>query len=478
MSLNKELKNGFLISALGKYSNYIVQFGVLAVLSRILTPREYGVVSIITVFLIFFQMIIDMGIGPAIIQNKTLTDQQVNGIFSFTILLSLLLSVIFAFLSKPIAIFYDNTQLVGVCLFMSIALLTSGLNMVPQSIILKRKKFLEINIAQVGSSLISGIVGIILALNHFSYYALVISTIVKNSTMLVFIYRHTNLKITRKIRRKDLKAIYSFSKNQFLFNFINYFSRNLDKLLIGKFMTLKDLSYYDRAYMLSLYPNQILTNVITPVIQPIMSEYENQKDIIKKAYLTIAKFLAFIGMPLSVFIFFSADELIQILFGSQWLGSVVTFQILSLSIWVQMILSSTGSIFQSANRTDLLLLSGILSTVLNIISILIGIWIGKIEIIALLLVIAFSFNFLQCNYLLMIKVFKSKLLDFYKILLNPLIISLMISIPLMYVDYILRDLPFLILLIIKTIVSIIVYILGLILTGNINLLHNILKIRK
>ncbi|WP_019156024.1 lipopolysaccharide biosynthesis protein [Robertmurraya massiliosenegalensis] len=477
-NVNRELKNGIIISAIGKYSYYLVQFVVLGVLARILTPSEFGIVSVINVFLIFFSMLIDMGIGPAIIQNKNLENKQLNGIFSFTIIFSIILSLLFALMSKPIAIFYDDSKLIGASIVMSIALFTSGLNIVPRAILLKQKRFLEANMAQVISSVISGIVGITLALLNFSYYALIFSTIAKNVSMLIIIFLKTNLKILTKIRKEDLIAIYSFSKNQFLFNFINYFSRNLDRLLIGKFLNLKELSYYERAYQLSLYPNQILTNVITPVIQPIMSEYEDKKEIIKKTYLTISRLLAFIGMPLSVFLYFSSEEIIYILFGQQWTGSILTLQILSLSIWIQMILSSTGSIFQSTNRTDLLLLSGIMSTILNIIGIVIGIWLGEIHYVALAILISFSINFIQANYLLMVKVFQVKQYEFYKVLGHPFIISVLVLVPLLALDYFIGNYSIITLMISKAILSLSMFLLGLKITGNIEILGKIFKSRK
>ncbi len=126
-----DLKKGILISAIGRYSYFLIQFIILAVLSRLLTPEEFGVVSIINVFLIFFNMLVDMGIGPALIQNKTLNKKQIDGVYSFTIILSIVIAIIFAFMSKPIANFYDNPKLIGVSLAMSIALLTTGMNMVP-----------------------------------------------------------------------------------------------------------------------------------------------------------------------------------------------------------------------------------------------------------------------------------------------------------------------------------------------------------
>ena len=478
VNLYTELKNGIIIIAIGKYSNLIIQFVILGILSRLLTPSEFGIVAIINVFLVFFSMLIDLGIGPAIIQNKTLNEQQINRIFTFTVLLSILLSVLFGTIAKPIASFYNNEDLVGVFILMSLALFTSGINMVPQSILLKKKKFIDVNIAQVLSNIIYGVVGTILAFNDFSYFAIVIGTIVKNLALFLIIFKRANIKLAKNIKLSDLKVIYSFSKNQFLFNLINYFSRNLDNILIGKFISAKDLAYYDKAYTLSLYPNQILTNVITPVIQPIMSEYEDQTNIIKGTYLLVARILAFVGMPLTVFLFMASKEVIYIMFGFQWTGSIATFQILSLSIWIQMILSSTGSIFQSANRTDLLLLSGILSSILNISAIIVGIWTGKIEYVAVVLVISFSLNFIQANYLLMRKVFHAKQLEFYKVLIDPIIISIIVFAPLIIINMFLNHYSLPILIIIKSIISLVMFLVGVKITGNMNLILKLIRVRK
>lgn len=476
-NLQKDLKHGITVSAIGRYAYLFIQFIIMAVLSRLLTPEEFGIVSIINVFLIFFNMLVDMGIGPALIQNKTLDKKQIDGIFSFTIVFSIVISIIFALLSKPIALFYQNENLVGVTLAMSVALLSTGLNIVPQSILAKQKRFLEINMAQVISSIIAGSIAIFLAYNGFSYYALVVNTIVKNVLMFLIICTKSKLKITKKIQKDSLLEIYTFSRNQFLFNIINYFSRNLDHLLIGKFISPRALGFYDKAYTLSLYPNQILTGVITPVVQPVLSEYEDQKSVIKHTYLTLSKLLALVGMPLTVFLVFTAEEIIFILFGSQWETSVLTFKILALSIWIQMILSGTGSIFQSSNRTDLLLLSGILSAFLNVIGIIIGVIIGSIEIVALGLIITFFINFIQCNYLLMVKVFKSKQREFYCILKDPFIISLIILIPLLIMEYSLDGLPFFLLFVIKGIISLVAFIIGLKVTGNLSYIRKILRKR-
>src|SRR5699024_1463379 len=151
----------------------------------------------------------------------------------------------------------------------------------------------------------------------------------KAATLFIVFYIKTDTKISLTFSWAPLKKIYAFSRNQFLFNFINYFSRNLDKLLIGRYFSQSALGYYDRAYQISLYPNQVLTSLVTSVIHPILSDYESEKDRIKKVYLRISNVLATLGMPLSVFLIFSAEDIIYFLAGQQWAESVPVFQILA-----------------------------------------------------------------------------------------------------------------------------------------------------
>lgn len=274
------------------------------------------------------------------------------------------------------------------------------------------------------ANLASGIVSIILAFAGFSYYSLIIGNTVKAAVLFLIFYLKTHVRAEFKFDTEPLKRIFSFSKNQFLFNFINYFSRNLDSILIGRYFSASALAFYNKAYQVSLYPNQILTNVISPVIQPIVSDYETNLDKIKTVYLKITAVLATLGMPLSVFLFFNANEIIMFLFGDQWGGSVIVFQILALSVWVQMISSSTGAIFQSANRTDLLLLSGILSTIITVTAIFIGVFTGRIEYVALMVVLSFAINFIQTNYLLMYRLFNTNFIEVIKALTKPFIMGM------------------------------------------------------
>ncbi|MCY3046602.1 lipopolysaccharide biosynthesis protein [Aerococcus urinae] len=472
MILNR-LKEGIIYNAIGKYSNVVIQLLLQVILARLITPAEFGIVAIVNVFLVFFQLLADFGIGPAIIQRKDIDRHETNQIYSFSIYFSLFLAIIFAVLAQPISQFYNKPELVRAVPVMVVALLFNSLCMVPQNLLLKEKRFKQVNFTQVMGSLFNGIFSVTFAFMGFSFYSIIFGNIARALIQLVIYLFSTKLKFVFKFSLDPLKKIFPFAKNQMLFNIINYFSRNLDSILIGRYMPADQLGYYDKSYQLTLYPNTIFTGVITSAIQPIFSDFQNDLTQIKNGYLNISKVLANFSIPLTIFLFFSAEDIIYFLYGDQWGESVLAFQILSISVWIQMLQSTTGAFFQSANRTDLLLLSGILSTALNIIGIIIGVYQGSIYWVATMVVISFSLNFFQTNYLMLNRAFDSSIGEFFAVLIKPLLVGLVTLIAFI----LLPNLTFnsFINLCIKGIVFLVTMLIGLIITNQLKDLWKMIR---
>jgi teichuronic acid exporter len=423
--LHKNIRSGIFYTALSKYSSVVTSIIIGAILARLLTPTEFGVVAIISVFITFFNLLSNFGITPAIVQHKSLTDEDISSIFSISIIFGLLLSVIFFFTAPIIAEFYNEPVLINLSQLMSISILFNSLKVVPNAILMKKLKFKELGFINVIVNIISGIISIILAYFDFSFYALVYNSII--SALLIFIayFYLAPIRPAIFIKLSSFLKIAKFSTFQFLFTFINYFATNTDNLLIGKFFSPSALGFYDKSYRLMLMPVQNLTQVITPVLHPVLSEYQDNKIIIYNAYIKIVKLLAIIGFPLSVFLFFNASELITLVYGNQWAQSIPVFKLLALTIGIQIVLSSTGSIFQATNRTDLLFYSGFLSSILMIAGIAYGVFIGKSLIdVGYGLLIAFLINIFQAFYLLVKKSLNNSFLNFIRIFTFPTFLSI------------------------------------------------------
>ncbi|MGV8090339.1 MAG: lipopolysaccharide biosynthesis protein [Mangrovibacterium sp.] len=428
-STRKQLISGITYTAISRYIGTVISLVVTGILARLISPTEFGIITIATVIIVFFSMISDLGIAPAIIQNKDLSKNELSDIFSFTVWSGLIVTVFFFFSSWLISSYYQTPILISICQLLSINLLFGTLNIVPNALLLKNKEFKFIAYRSLIVQIIGGTISVLAALWGAGLYALLINPIFSSIILFIINYRKYPQQIKKTFGIASMRKIFSFSIYQFLFNVINYFSRNLDKLLIGKYLGLSLLGYYEKSYRLMMFPLQNITYVITPVMHPVFSEFQNDLKHLYWFYLKIIRFLAFLGLALSVFLWFTAEELVILIFGDQWQDSVPVFQILSLTVGIQIILSTSGSIFQAANNTKNLFISGFLSTILNITGMLVGIFIFKtLEAVAWGICISFLVNFVQC-YILMYKItFKISMLSFWKQFVSPFVFCIILII--------------------------------------------------
>lgn len=435
MSTKKQLLSGVFYTAIAKYAGIIISLVVTAVLARLLTPDDFGVVAIATVIITFFGIFTDMGIGPAIIQNKELTEKDYSNIFSFTIWGGIVLSFLFFLSSWFIGNFYNNETLIIICQLLAINLFLSSINIVPNALLYRDKLFKFIAWRSLIIQLIGGTIAVIAALIGAGLYALIINPIFSALFIFIFTYRKKPQKGSITLGISSMKKIFRFSSYQFLFNVINYFSRNLDKLLIGKFMGMDQLGYYEKSYRLMMLPLQNITHVISPVMHPVFSEMQNDLQKLASSYEKIINILAFISFPLSVFLYFTASEITLLLFGNQWLNSIAPFQILTISVGIQVIMSTSGSIFQAANDTKSLFICGLFSATLTVGSMLIAIFVFQtLKAVAWSICFAFTINFIQCYWMMYHVTFKRSLLFFSRTLVKPLTLCIILIIILSILD--------------------------------------------
>ncbi|NGM83572.1 lipopolysaccharide biosynthesis protein [Paenibacillus sp. 7124] len=429
----QELKKNIFINFAAKYSNTLVQLVLTSILARILQPNEFGVVALVSVFITFFNLIGDMGIGPAIIQKKELEERDHINIFNFTLVCGFFLAVIFALSGNLFVAFFNNPAYLNVTRLLSLAVFFSIAAIVPQNLLYKFNEFKSLGVITIVTNLITGIIAIVLARIGFSYYSLIIQIILMSFIKLILMMKKSGVKLKLQWGMDSIKSIKSYSGFQFAFNFVNYFSRNFDSILISKTMGSSALGYYDKAYKLMLYPLQSITFVITPVLHPALSKYQDNTDYILDAFKKLINLLSIIGGFFTVFCFYGAENIIVLLFGDKWIGSVPTFQILSISLVFQMVSSSTGAIFQATNNFKYLFISGLISSALNIIAMVVGGIFGRIEDVAIGIVIAFSINFFQTFYILARFVFNKPLHSLLSPMKYTIIICLIMIIFLFFI---------------------------------------------
>ena len=456
--------SGVFYTAVAKYSGIVISLGVMAVLARLLTPDDFGIVAIATVIIAFFELFTNIGFSSAIIQNKELTDKDLSNIYSFTLWMGLGLSLLFFASSWAIAAYYNNSTLRIICQILSINLFLSSASMVPNTLFYKEKQFKLLAIRTLCIQIVVGTTAIIAAWKGAGLYTLTIQPILSSLLLYLISIKYHPVHPSFTLGLESIRKIWGYSMYQFLFNIINYFTRNLDKLLIGKFLGMDLLGYYEKSYRTMMLPVQNITYVITPVLHPILSDYQKDLEQLRQSHEKIVHILALVGFPLSILSYFCANEAIIILFGEQWQAYVPAFQILCFSIGIQLVLSSSGSFYQSGGDTRSMFYCALFAAATSAMGLALGVFYFKtLESVAWCILGTFVLSFIQCYNLLYKNIFKQSITSFYSCLLNPLLISVVLFGILWIIQVLTIDAPMYISLTLKclTYIIIIVFLLHL-----------------
>ncbi|WP_318490922.1 oligosaccharide flippase family protein [Photobacterium leiognathi] len=423
--MSNNLYNAIIKSVGGRVSVYVIQFVFMAIYSRIFTPEEFGIVASIQVFIIFFQMIADVGIGPAIINLKEITNKERDGIFSFCFIVGCVLSVLFFLFSYLLNYFYDGYEYQKIAIIISVSIIFNSLNIIPITAYNKDARFIELAWIDIFTEVIC-IVGVYcLYVFNFGVIALVSKVFIQSMCkffLLWFLSKSTV--IGRPVFGSELhhiKKIYKFASYQFAFNFINYFSRNLDNILVGKFLGMSLLGVYDKSYQLMRYPLLLTTFAMTPAIQPILVKYQKNITLIIEEHNKLINKIFVMSILIGFFIYNNAYEIVVFMFGMQWTSVVPLIKVFAISIPVQSVLSTSGSFFQVVDKTRYLFISGSISAFFNITAILIGVYYSSLYLLASMLVISFSVNFIFTYHILFKYCFFSPIKSFYIKLFNAII---------------------------------------------------------
>lgn len=407
------MKRAILLNATSRYFTIIMNVFLGAVLARLVAPEDHGVMALITVFTTLFTTLSDLGLSAAIIQNKTLDRNDINSINSFSVYISLILSIAFFFFSNVFALFYGDPELVTLGRWLSISLFFNSANMVPNGILNRDKRFLDMAIRNISVCVLSAAITIIAAIYGAGIFALVIQAILTAFLNFVWSIVLTKQRFVIRFDISSVKKIASYSGYQYAFSVLNYFARNLDNLLAGKFIGAVELAFYSKAYNLMLYPVNNITGVISPVIHPIMSDYQDDKEYIYRQYIKLIKCLAIVSIFVETFCLFASADIIGLMYGENWTGAVKCFQILSVAIITQMITGTTGSIFQALGETRLLFRAGCINMAITILSTVAAIVTGKsIERLALFVALSYLMHFFVSFFIMMRFGFKRSFLRF------------------------------------------------------------------
>lgn len=350
----------------------ILRFSISVVLARILTPQEFGLIGMIVVFTGFADLFNDMGLTAALVQKIDLEERHLNCVFWVNIATGILLTAIVAAAAPLIASFYNKPVLRLITIVIAFNFSIGSLKMVQSALFHKKMQFKRLAHIEIVSVFISGIATISLALAGFGVWSLVFQSLLMTLISVCMMWYLSDWRPSFSWNPVALKELLSFSLNLLGFRFFNYWIRNFDNLLIGKFVGSLALGIYSRAYGLMLLPVSQISNVVTRVMFPVLSKIQNDTERVKRIYLRSTRIIALVTFPLMVGLFVVARPFILTVYGDKWVEVIPILQIFCFTGMIQSIGTTVGWIYTSQGRTDIMLKWGLCAGIVTVIAFIIG----------------------------------------------------------------------------------------------------------
>lgn len=398
MTLKQKTVSGLIWSFIDNFAKQGLNFIIGIILARLLSPREFGLIGMITVFIAISQSLIDSGFTQALIRKNNCTQKDYSTVFFFNFAISLLLYLILFFSANLISRFYNEPQLTLILRVLGIGLIINGFTIVQRARLTKNIDFKLQTKISITASIFSGIIGIYMAFVGFGVWSLVTKTIggFAFSSFLLWIWN--KWKPSFVFSFISFKEMFSFGSRLLLSGLIETLYRNIYLLIIGKYFTATDLGYFTRADQFNNLASQNITAVIQRVSYPVLSTIQDDKIKLKKAYEKLIKSTMLITFVLMISMATLAKPLILVLIGEKWLPSVIYLQLLCFVGMLYPLHAINLNMLNVQGRSDLFLRLEILKKIMAIPIIIIGILLGINEMIISMILISVISFFLNSYY--------------------------------------------------------------------------------
>jgi O-antigen/teichoic acid export membrane protein len=352
---------------------FFLQMGSTMVLARLLTPQDYGLITMVTAVTGFVTMFKDMGLSIATVQRAEINHKQISTLFWINIIFSLAIMSVTAALAPVIAWYYKEPRLIWITLALAGAFIFSGLTIQHQALLRRQMYFRSLAVIDVVSMSSGILTAIILAYFGAGYWSLVGMQFAIAIANAIGVWVVCGWRPGLPERRTGIRKLLAFGGNLTGFNVVNYFARNLDNILIGRFWGSGPLGLYSKAYGLLMLPLNQVNGPLSAVAVPVLSRLQKEPERFRSYYRMGLTLATMIGMPIVVFSFVVADKAILIVLGEQWIGAIQIFRILGIAAFVGTTVGpGTGWVYVALGNVRRQFFVSIVATISLVIGFVIG----------------------------------------------------------------------------------------------------------
>ena len=388
---------GFRWSVIGQVGSQAVSLVFSILIARIVVPDDFGQVAMVTVITGFLSVIVNSGFGSALIQKTETSQKLLSSAFWFNLILGVIMTAMLILSRNLIARFYEVDSLSYIALLLSPIFIFHSLGSVSRSILAKRIEFRMLSLAGLTSMIVSGSVALYLASIGLATEALVANVVLQALISNILILILCRWRPSLAFSLTELKEVFNFSLNILGNDSLNFWVRNVDSLLIGKYLDSHSLGIYNRSYSLLTIPLTNVSGAISKVLFPSLSSIKGDSDRVKSIYLRVVGTISFILYPALIGLMVTADKIVITILGENWIEAIPLIRVFAMLGMVQSISSLVTNLYLSQGKVKLMFRLGTALRVMLIFSFIVGLNWGIMG-VAVSYTIAALFSALINNY--------------------------------------------------------------------------------
>lgn len=326
-------------------------FGVA--LARMLSPREFGLLAMLTIVTSFVTANADGGFEDALVQKRELTEEHRSSVFWTMLLIGAVLTAAMAACASWLASFYGVPELRPLAVAVAPLFLLGAAGVVPRALLTRRLDFRRPAALYCIAALVAGGAAVTLAWHGFGVFSLAAQLLIAELIEMLLLFRAAEWRPHLRFRMAALHDLFGFSAYRPLTRSLGYWARNLDQLLIGKLLGSDALGLYARANGLARAPVVYVSRSIVGVMFPSLALIQDDHARVRGVFVRMTGAVALTTFPLCLGLAVAAEPLVVGVLGPQWRDTVPPLQILSVAALVQSISTLAGTLYLSQGRADL-----------------------------------------------------------------------------------------------------------------------------
>jgi len=388
--------DGLTWSFLDNLGTRLLQFVFGILIARLLSPREYGLIGMVTIFIAIAQVFVDSGFSQALLRMKDCRQQDYATVFYFNLLIGVAVYLLVFASSGYIGIFFGEPELVLLLRVICVVLIVNSLTLVQRVTLSRLFDFKTQAKSSFFASIVSYAVAITLAYNGFGVWSLAVKAIIESILGASFLWVFGKFRLSWQFDWVSFKGMFSYSSNLLISGILDCGYNQLYRVIIGKFFNVRELGYYTRAAQFAELPSEGITGIVARVTFPIFAQLEPQA--FKKTFKRIQSAVALVVFVLMIGLGAVAPNMIHFLLGEKWMPSVVYLQLLCLPMMLYPIHALNLQILSVKGFSALYLRLEVIKKVMVVPVILVGLHYGIEAMLLGMIVTSLISYFLNTHY--------------------------------------------------------------------------------